>query len=168
MEALIDGLLNYSRLSRPQKLEMTDFATVLQEVLHAKMGTITSLDAQVKVGPMPALLAYPDQIRMLFDALLSNALKFCAPSISPVIEIQSGESSEGWTFLVRDNGIGIPKKDQDKVFAIFKRIHDPQKYPGIGIGLANCQKIVEQHGGRIWVESEEGSGSIFYFTLPAK
>ena len=101
----------------------------------------------------------------LFQNLVSNALKYRSDR-KPLVRIDAAEADEQWCFSVEDNGIGIAREFQTQIFGIFKRLHDRTKYPGTGIGLAICQKIVERHGGRIWVESEPGRGSTFFFTLP--
>jgi signal transduction histidine kinase len=108
-----------------------------------------------------------DQVQLiqLFQNLISNALKFCGAS-PPRIHISAVKRDKEWVFSVRDNGIGIPEEHLGDVFELFQRLHK-DKYPGTGIGLSTCKKIVERHGGRIWVESEPGKGSTFYFTLPA-
>lgn len=166
MEALINGLLEYSRLGmQSRQMVITDLEHLLQEVLAELVGPVTEAEAQVRIGVMPALLVFPDQIKVLFKELITNAIKFRDHHTRPLIEVQAGEESDGWLFLIRDNGIGIPANESDQVFTIFKRLNEDKEYPGIGVGLAKCKKIVEQHGGRIWVESEEGGGSIFYFSI---
>jgi len=103
----------------------------------------------------------------LFQNLLSNALKFKKPDIKPVINLSLIEGKD-WVFKIKDNGIGIPEKNLSSIFEIFKRLHSSKSYEGSGIGLANCKKIVEIHDGEIWVESKEGEGSTFYFSIPKK
>ncbi|MDZ7689590.1 MAG: ATP-binding protein [Balneolaceae bacterium] len=102
---------------------------------------------------------------MLFQNLLSNALKYRSAEEKPIISVQVNEQAAHWHISVSDNGIGIDPEYHDQVFAIFKRLHTPEQYPGTGMGLAICKKIVEQHGGEIWVESEPGKGSTFHFTI---
>jgi len=114
---------------------------------------------------MPTLNVVPVTFKMLIQNLLTNALKYQSDEQTPVIEIDAKELDTHWQFLIKDNGIGISKEHQEDIFEIFRRLHSREKYQGTGMGLAISKKIVEQHGGEIWVDSEEGKGSIFYFTL---
>ena len=133
---------------------MANLATAIRE-----SGAVITHD------PLPSLVADPRQLAQLFQNLIGNALKFCTAR-SPEIHIGAEAGNDGWTFLVRDNGIGIEPQYRERIFIIFQRLHTRTEYPGTGIGLAICQRIVERHGGRIWVESEPGRGSTFYFTIP--
>ena len=107
----------------------------------------------------------PSLINTLFQNLIGNAIKFRKPDENPVIKIDFTSTPEEWKFCVKDNGLGIAKEFQERIFIIFQRLHTREKYEGTGIGLSICKKIAEFHGGRIWVESELGQGSTFYFTL---
>ncbi len=115
---------------------------------------------------MPSVTAEPTQLVQLFQNLLSNAIKFRRDGDAPRIHVGCRADAGHWQMSVRDNGIGIAPEHQDRVFLIFQRLHGRDKYAGTGIGLAICKKIVEQHGGRIWVESREGQGATFHFTVP--
>ena len=114
---------------------------------------------------MPVLNANAIEIKQLLQNLISNAIKFRKQDAEPVIEINAVESPQEWLFTIKDNGIGMEEKNQDKIFIIFQRLHNSSQYPGTGIGLATCKKIVSLHGGRLWVESKPDAGSTFYFTI---
>jgi light-regulated signal transduction histidine kinase (bacteriophytochrome) len=162
MQALIEDLLTYSRVGRQGKpFEPTDCDAVVAAVV-ADLG---SQGAAVSCAGLPTVLADRGQLTQLFQNLIGNALKFCngAP---PRVEVRAERRGGEWLFAVRDNGIGIAPEHRERIFVIFQRLHTRAQYPGTGIGLAICKKVVERHGGRIWVESEPGQGSTFFFTLP--
>jgi len=141
---------------------------VEQVVDTAKKNLATSIEetaAEILAADLPAVRANSVPLVHLFQNLISNALKYRSGQ-TPRLEISAKEDGDYWRFAVQDNGIGIPKEFQSQIFGIFKRLHNRSEYPGTGIGLAICQKVVEQYGGRIWVESEPGYGSTFFFTLP--
>jgi chemotaxis family two-component system sensor kinase Cph1 len=117
--------------------------------------------------PLPEVVADPLQLAQVFQNLLGNALKFRAPGVAPRVHVTAARRAQDWLFGVEDNGIGIAPQHAERVFVIFQRLHERAQYPGTGIGLAICKKVVERHGGRIWVESEPGRGATFRFTLPA-
>jgi chemotaxis family two-component system sensor kinase Cph1 len=123
-------------------------------------------NAAVTYDTLPEVLADRAQIAQLFQNLIANAIKFSGPD-PPAIHLSAVRADKEWIFSVRDNGIGIRREHYDRIFVMFKRLHDRTQYPGTGIGLAICKRIVEKHRGRIWVESESGRGSTFLFTLPA-
>jgi signal transduction histidine kinase len=106
------------------------------------------------------------QLQQLFQNLIGNAIKYCRPDVRPVIDVQARRDNDYWLFSVRDNGIGIESDYKERIFGLFKRLHTGDEYSGTGIGLAICQRIVERYRGRIWVESEPGKGSTFFFSLP--
>jgi light-regulated signal transduction histidine kinase (bacteriophytochrome) len=118
------------------------------------------------VQELPQILAYATELRLLFQNLISNAIKFSKKDVSPEIIISAAKRDKDWLFSVKDNGIGIREQDKEKIFILFKRIHDRDEYVGTGIGLAHCKKIVDMHRGKIWVESNIESGSTFMFTIP--
>jgi signal transduction histidine kinase len=114
---------------------------------------------------LPAVAVDPVPLLQLFQNLVSNALKYRSKK-TPRVSITATQEDSYWRFAVEDNGLGIPEEFQTQIFGIFKRLHERSEYPGTGIGLAICQKIIDRYGGRIWVESEPGRGSTFFFTLP--
>ncbi len=165
-QRLISDLLDYSRVAtrgKPPEQVMAD--QVLDEVIAGLKFSIDETEAVVQRSPLPCVMADRTQLGQLFQNLISNALKFRREGGPPVISIKADVEADGWCcFQVRDNGVGIAEKDQDRVFDVFQRLHGPE-VPGTGMGLATCRKIVERHGGRIWVESTPGEGAVFKFTL---
>ncbi|OKH22622.1 hypothetical protein NIES593_12590 [Hydrococcus rivularis NIES-593] len=179
MKTLIDDLLSYSRVStRAQPFELVDCNVILEMAIANLQVTINETGTAITRAPLPQVMADATQLMQLFQNLLSNAIKFRTEGVPPQIHIGAvrrqeaasspASSSQEWLFWVRDNGIGIEQQYADRIFAIFQRLHGRGKYPGTGIGLAICTKIVERHGGRIWVESEFGKGATFYFTIPER
>ena len=165
MEVLIRDLLTYSRLSsKGQPFQSTNCEEVVDLTLNNLQLIIKETGTSIDRSPLPTLLADRTQLVQLFQNLLSNAIKYRSDR-PPEIEIGAEAQSDGYLFYVKDNGIGIESKYFERIFAIFQRLHTRNQYPGTGIGLAVCQKIVERHGGKIWVESEFGQGSTFYFTI---
>ncbi|MFZ0441718.1 MAG: ATP-binding protein, partial [Methanobacterium sp.] len=166
MKDLIDDLLIFSRLNtEKRKLEPILMEIALDDVLFNLKSSIEENNAIITYDPLPTIIGDISQIRQLFQNLLSNAIKFHGDE-PPEIHISAQNFEKEWLFGVRDNGIGINHNHQKQIFNIFKRLHTRKEYEGTGIGLAICKRIVERHGGRIWVESEEGKGSTFFFTIP--
>lgn len=166
MQDLIEGLLAYSRVSRMgNPLVLTDAQTALDQSLVNLRTAIEESKATITHGPLPTVLADPMQLMLLLQNLIGNALKYRG-SYPPEVHVSAREEENEWLFAVHDNGIGINPKYYERIFLIFQRLHTRNEYAGTGIGLAICKRIVERHGGRIWVESEPGQGSTFYFTLP--
>jgi PAS domain S-box-containing protein len=165
MQQLINDLLAYSRVNtRGQQPEPIDTNGLVGEVLRNLSVIIRESQAQVTKDELPTVRADPTQLRQLFQNLISNAIKF--HSDAPVqVHISACDLGNAWRFAVKDNGIGIEAQYAERIFIIFQRLHTRQEYPGTGIGLAVCKRIVERHGGKIWFESEPGKGSTFYFTL---
>lgn len=167
MDAIIGDLLTYSRAGRgAQKREAVDLAELVKETLDDLEQSLNEAKATVTVGPLPTLSVNRTQIRQVLQNLIANALKFRGER-APEISLASERAGEFWKIAVKDNGIGIEAQYFDRIFEIFQRLHTRSEYPGTGIGLAICKKIVEAHGGRIWVESSPGQGSTFFFTIPA-
>ena len=121
--------------------------------------------AVINVGELPVVNAFPTELKLLFQNLISNSIKFRRRGTAPLIRVDVQQRNGYWKFSVHDNGIGIDPSHQDRIFIIFQRLHNRTDYEGSGIGLAHCKKIVELHGGEIWVDSVAGKGSTFFFTI---
>ena len=168
MQRLINDLLKYSRVGTHGKtLEPTNCNIVITHAISNLSKTIKEADAIINIDHLPTISADYTQLVQLFQNLIGNAIKYHGKK-QPEILIRATNKGDNWLFSVRDNGIGIDKDYIDKIFVIFQRLHNKSQYPGTGIGLSICKKIVERHGGRIWVESKPGQGSTFYFTIPNK
>ncbi|MGE5659439.1 MAG: PAS domain S-box protein [Actinomycetota bacterium] len=166
MQRLIQDLLIYSRVgTRTQEFSATDCNAILQEVLKNLQVAIAEKMAKIDVDHLPIVIADATQLMQLWQNLIGNALKFCRNQ-APEVHIWAELHNTEWLFSIRDNGIGIKPEYFERIFIIFKRLHTRTEFEGTGIGLALCQKIVERHGGRIWLESEMGVGTTFFFTLP--
>ncbi|QQS55882.1 MAG: hypothetical protein IPM89_10780 [Candidatus Competibacteraceae bacterium] len=178
MQQLILDLLTFSRVStRGHPYAPADMEQALADVLSSLEATVQEHAATVSHQPLPTVRADPAQMRMLLQNLVSNAVRFHRPDEQPQVNIATERLDNahrapldgllsGWVFSVRDNGIGIDPRFFERIFVIFQRLHTREEYPGTGIGLAVCKKIVERHGGRIWVESTPDRGTCFYFFLP--
>lgn len=174
MKVLIDDLLAFSRVGTQGKpFEPTDCNDVMEQVIADLQAVIRDAQAKVSSDALPTVMADVTQLTQLLRNLISNGIKYCSSETPHVHvsaeQIQGAEEDEtepAWRFSVRDNGIGIAPNQYKRIFLMFQRLHHRSEYPGTGIGLAICQKIVERHGGRIWVESQPGNGSTFYFTIP--
>ncbi len=168
MKLLINALLDYSRVqTQGRPLVQTDAEEALGHALANLAAAINESGAQVTNDPLPAVDADANQLVHLFQNLVGNAIKYRRDK-TPEVHIGCQLRADRWVFSIRDNGIGIAPEHTDRIFAIFQRLHTREEYPGTGIGLAICKRIVERHNGEIWVESEPGKGSTFYFTLPAR
>ena len=167
MGALIEGLLAYSRSVHVETPAFTDVDTAA--ALHwARMNLRLVLEesqAELTHGDLPIISGDHVQIVQLFQNLISNAIKYRRPDAAPLIRISAEQSDGSWVFSVSDNGVGVPTEYTDRVFDLFRRLHG-SKIPGTGIGLAICKRIVEKHGGRIWVETGSTGGTTFCFTMP--
>jgi light-regulated signal transduction histidine kinase (bacteriophytochrome) len=168
MQTLIGDLLQLSRVgSGGKSFETIDCHEVLSETLSMLERSVSERRATITHAPLPKVNADRAQMVQLFQNLIDNAIKYC-PNETPAVHISADRTGESWTFSVKDNGIGIDPDYTERIFEIFQRLHTREEYPGTGIGLALCKKIVERHAGRIWVESQVGIGSTFHFTLPAR
>ncbi|NMC77488.1 MAG: PAS domain S-box protein, partial [Candidatus Methanofastidiosa archaeon] len=168
MKALINDLLAYSRVgTKGKEFAKTNISDILKKVLQNLQIALEENKVEISIGPMPVIMADDTQMIQLFQNLIGNAIKFKNKN-PPKISIDCKEKNGNYIFSVSDNGIGIEKEYYDRIFMIFQRLHTRDKYPGTGIGLAVCKKIVERHGGSIWLESEVGKGTIFYFSIPKR
>ncbi|MGC4035149.1 MAG: ATP-binding protein [Chitinophagaceae bacterium] len=165
MQLLIRDLLEYSQIGQNRTISMINCNDIVQGVLEDMSLTIRENKVSVRYDKLPSIGAYPE-LRMLFQNLISNAIKFRKKEGPCTINIKTEQKPPGWLFSIQDNGIGIDPKYQEKIFVIFQRLHSKKEYPGSGIGLAQCKKIVEMHGGIIWFTSTPGEGTTFYFTIP--
>jgi PAS domain S-box-containing protein len=166
MKALLNDLLAYSRVgTHGEPFELTDLNDSVKTATDNLKKSMDQSGTEIKHGHLPAVFADKVQMVQIFQNLIENALKFCG-SEPPRIHISAEWKKTEWVISVKDNCMGIDPKHFDRIFIMFKRLHPGDKYPGTGIGLAVCKKIIERHCGRIWVESELGKGSIFYFTIP--
>ena len=164
METLINDLMNYLRIGRDKNKLTIDCNKILQDVLSDMAPSIKKSGGEIHWEQLPVVNGYID-LKLVFENLISNAIKFRKKDVKLAINITSKETAKEWLFAIKDNGIGINKKYHDRLFIIFRKLQNQSEYPGTGIGLALCKKIVEIHGGKIWLESDLGKGSTFYFTL---
>jgi len=165
MQVLIQDLLAFSRVGSAElQRQRTDCEQILEQALVNLEIPRNEAGATIRHEPLPTVEADSSQLLQVFQNLIDNAIKFRVDR-PPVVEVGAERSAEGWRFFVRDNSIGIERAHVERIFSAFQRLHS-REYPGTGIGLAICKKIVERHGGVIWVESEPGKGSTFFFTMP--
>lgn len=164
MRTLIKDLFNFSIVGTVKEIIEVDFNKLLQEVLTDMDASIRESNAVIEAKPLPLLHCYQD-IKQLFQNLIGNAIKYRKPGRPLKIIINAELQDDKWLFSVKDNGLGIEKAYHERIFILFEKLHSKEEYPGTGIGLALCKKIVELHDGKIWVESEPGEGSTFYFTI---
>jgi signal transduction histidine kinase len=166
MRTLLDGVLAYAQSGQrrltPAPVELEALARQVAETLRP---TITATRAQIHIDPLPCLHADPVQLGQVLQHLLANALQFRGDR-RPHIQISAAREQDGWRVSVSDNGIGIDPVRGEEVFRLFRRLHAPSEHPGTGVGLAICRRIVQRHGGRIWVEPRPQGGSVFHFTIP--
>jgi signal transduction histidine kinase len=167
MQAMIDDLLLYSRAGtsdlRPELIALDEVvAAALQDLAPA----VLESGGSIEVSELPRVRADPHQLQRVFQNLVGNALKYTAPGVAPRVSVEARATEDGWELSVADNGIGIAPADAERVFEMFARVRGAEAYEGTGLGLAICRRMVERHGGRLWVEPNPGGGSIFRFTLP--
>jgi hypothetical protein len=166
MQTLIRDLLAYSGVdSRSRPFVQTSFLNVFNDVIALLAPSIRDSMGQVTCGDLPTVIGDHSQLVQLMQNLIGNGLKYHGDK-PPHVHVSAERKGDEWTLSVRDNGIGIEAKHYERIFEMFKRLHDQKEYPGTGIGLAICRRVVERHNGRIWLESEPGHGSVFHFTIP--
>jgi light-regulated signal transduction histidine kinase (bacteriophytochrome) len=167
MRQLILDLLEFSRAGRTEvQIEKVNLNQLIKEILGVYQIKIAELNAKVNFELLPTFRTYKTPLMQVFQNLIGNSLKYHKSGVKPVIDIGYTEKDFEYEFSVRDNGIGIGSEFYDKIFVVFQRLHNKDEYSGTGMGLAITKKIVENMGGRIWVDSTEGMGSTFYFTIP--
>jgi PAS domain S-box-containing protein len=165
MKTLITDLLDYSRIGKKKELRTIDCNTLMENVMADLHTAIQESKVEIQKENLPVVNGYTTEMKQLFQNLISNAIKFRKNGVLPKIQISSQPVNGGWEFSIKDNGIGIAEEHNERIFVIFQRLHSRSEYEGTGIGLSHCKKIVELHGGRIWVHSKPGEGSAFHFTI---
>ncbi|HYE05764.1 MAG TPA: ATP-binding protein [Planctomycetota bacterium] len=166
MRAMIQAVLEYSRVGRREgAIVELDAGKALRDALDNLRAKIAASSATVVADPLPRIRADPVRLTQLFQNLVSNAIKFRKPDVAPAVRVSAAENEREWIFTIADNGIGIDREAHERIFMLFQRLHTADEYPGSGIGLATCKKIVERMGGRIWVESEAGAGATFHVAV---
>ncbi|UZR98157.1 sensor histidine kinase [Chondrinema litorale] len=166
MRDLVKALLDYARIGGDKEMEEVDCLSIIKSIQQDMIPYIGETNTTLIINELPKIIAFKTEIRLLFQNLISNAIKFRKQDVSPVIHISSRKVGHYWEFAIEDNGIGIDEKFNQRIFEIFQRLHKRSQYEGTGIGLTHCHKIVELHGGSIWIKSKVGEGSTFFFTLP--
>jgi light-regulated signal transduction histidine kinase (bacteriophytochrome) len=168
MEMLVRDLLAYTQAAQLEPpAEAVDTNAALSSALANLAGAIKESGARVTSDPLPPVQVHATQLQQLFQNLIGNAIKYRRAETPPVVRVAVRRDGASWLFSVSDNGLGIEAEYKERIFGLFKRLHTGDEYSGTGIGLAICERIVERYQGRIWVESEPGAGSSFFFTLPA-
>jgi len=169
MQELLDALLRYSRVeTKGQEFRPAKLDEIAKDAAHDLDVTIQKIGARLEIGPLPTVTSDPYQLRQLFQNLIANALKYHRTEVIPLIRVYGEENHGDCRIFVEDNGIGFDEKYLEKIFEPFQRLHGRNEYPGTGMGLAICRKIVERHGGTITARSTPGKGSTFIITLPVK
>jgi light-regulated signal transduction histidine kinase (bacteriophytochrome) len=165
MRSLVRGLMEFARIGKREDVNEMDCNLVVSDILNDLSLTIYEAQAEITSKKLPKIRGYETYIRLLFQNLISNAIKFSKENTKPKIKIKCSETEKEWKFSVKDNGIGIDEKYIDQVFIIFKRLNNDSVYQGYGIGLAHCKKIVDIHNGEMYVKSTVNKGSTFSFTI---
>lgn len=165
MQKLVKGLLDYTRIGKQAEITDVDCNEIVEKVIASLSDIIQKTDCQITTENLPKIKGYLEELILLFQNLIENAIKFKKENTSLTINISAKKNADNWEFIVKDNGIGIEEHNKEKAFAIFKRLNNRDEYTGIGIGLALCKKIITMHGGDIWIESIFGKGTSIHFTI---
>ena len=168
MRTLINDLLEFSRVGTGAEFGTVDVNELMTEILNEHQDDIQETHAAIDLGPMPTLTAHRTDLKQVFQNLITNALKYRRPGVTPQLGIHATDDGDAYRFAISDNGIGIDSAYYERVFQIFQRLHGRNDYPGTGIGLATCKKLIDIYGGKIWLDSTPGVGSTFYLTIPKK
>ena len=167
MRNLIQDLLTFSQINREKlQFKKVDLNTIAADAVQDFEIAIEEKKATLDIQPLPVILGDEGMMRQLFENIISNALKYSKPGVPPVIEITRREKENNFELSFKDNGIGFNQAYLPQMFTLFQRLHTKEKFEGTGMGLAICSKIVEMHGGKIWAQSKEGEGSVFFVSLP--
>jgi signal transduction histidine kinase len=162
---MIKGLLEFSRIGNKRETQEVNCQELVQIIALDFDAALKAIDGKIKMHELPKVNGNPVELRMVFQNLISNGLKFKKPNESPVVEVSAKKRNDHVEFCVTDNGIGLAEEDYGKIFLIFQRLNPVEEYEGTGLGLAYCRKIVELHGGKIWINSTKGVGTSFHFTI---
>lgn len=165
LQKMVESLIDMGKIGKDEMMAQVDCSEVIREVINSLQFQIASTHTQIEVAKLPVVRGFGMEIHRLFQNLISNAIKYRHQERVPKIAIEAHETDQFWLFTIVDNGMGIDPKYKDRVMSLFRRVPGNEKVEGTGIGLAHCKKIVEQHQGELWFESEYGHGSVFYFTL---
>ena len=165
MSIQIKSLLEYSRIGQSKSKQFTDCNLLVTNIIQSLSNSIEKSKAEIEVSDLPNLILFKMEFQSIFQNLISNAIKYVPQGRKPRIKIWAVKDTQHWKFAIQDNGIGISEYNYEKIFIVFQRLHTQTEYQGTGIGLAHCKKVVEMHKGNIWLESEPGAGTTFYFTI---
>ncbi|MDB5241215.1 MAG: histidine kinase [Spirosoma sp.] len=166
MRTLINDLLDFSRVGSVAEFESVDMNALIAEILEEHQEEVKAANATVDLEPLPTLTAHRTDLKQVFQNLITNGLKYRLPNAATRLKIYATDEGKSYRFAVADNGIGIAPQHYERVFQIFQRLHSRTDYPGTGIGLATCKKIIDIYGGQIWLDSTPGVGTTFYLTIP--
>lgn len=165
MSELVSALSEYLSIGLEFKREDVDLNHLVREVIDSMNGSVSNSEAAIEIGSLPVLSANKNELKRVFQNLISNSIKYRQRDKTPLIDVSAEKSNGGWQIAVKDNGIGICEKDIPRAFQLFRQLHSKDQYEGMGLGLSIARRVIELHGGEIWLESEVGEGTTFFFTL---